>query len=196
MDRISTIIRRTNETDIALTLTVDAGQQKKGLFGTTEIGFFDHMLNSFCIHGGFRMEIHCKGDLNVDCHHTIEDVGIILGSAFREIIDADKSIARFAHDYVPMDETLAFAAIDISNRPCLVFDAEFKSEKIGDFDTQMAYEFFNALTYNMCVTLHLRVLYGRNDHHKIEALFKAAARTVSAAMKMNGGEVLSAKGVL
>lgn len=196
MDRIAKVIRKTNETNITLTLIVGAEKDKKGLFGTTEIEFFDHMLNSFCIHGGFRIDLNCKGDLLVDCHHTIEDVGIVLGTAFREIIDADKSVARFAHDYVPMDETLAFAAVDISNRPCLVFDAEFKAEKVGEFDTQMTYEFFNALTYNLRMTLHLRVLYGRNDHHKIEALFKAAARTLSAAMRIDGREVLSAKGVL
>lgn len=196
MDRTANVTRKTNETDIALTLTVEAEKEKKGLFGTTEIGFFDHMLNSFCVHGGFRIELDCKGDLLVDCHHTVEDMGIVLGIAFRKIIDEDKSFARFANDYVPMDETLAFAAVDISNRPCLVFDADFKAEKVGDFDTQMTYEFFNALTYNMRITLHLRILYGRNDHHKIEALFKAAARAVSTAMRIDGGEVLSAKGVL
>lgn len=196
MDRIVEVVRKTNETDIALTLTVGAEKDKKGLFGTTKIGFFDHMLNSFCLHGGFGIELYCKGDLLVDCHHTIEDMGIVIGTALRKIIDIDKALARFAHDYVPMDETLAFAAIDISNRPCLVFDAEFKAEKVGEFDTQMTYEFFNALTYNMRATLHLRVLYGRNDHHKIEALFKAAARAISAAMKIDGGEVLSAKGIL
>ena len=196
MNRTSTVKRKTGETDISLTLTVGADKEKKGLYGSTGVGFFDHMLNSFCVHGKFRIELDCSGDLHVDCHHTVEDVGIVLGTAFREIIDTNKEIARFAHDYVPMDETLAFAVIDISNRPCLVFDAEFTSGTIGGFDTQMVYEFFSALTYNMRVTLHLRIMYGKNDHHKAEALFKAAARSISAAMVIDGGGLLSSKGVL
>ena len=196
MTKTSTVKRKTSETDIALTLTVFADVGNKGLFGTSGLGFFDHMLNSFCVHGGFRLDLVCEGDLRVDCHHTVEDVGILLGTALREIVDADSSIARFAHDYVPMDESLAFAAVDISNRPCLVFDADFKAERIGELDTQATREFFAALAHNMRAALHLRVMYGTNDHHKTEALFKAAARAISAGLRMDGGETLSAKGVL
>lgn len=188
------ITRNTRETQISLYLEVFS--ESPGFFGSSGVGFFDHMLSSFCVHSSFRLELEMKGDLHVDAHHTVEDAGIALGQAF-EIILGDKSgIARFGQSYVPMDESLALSCIDISGRAFLVFDADFQSRSIGGYDTQLTEEFFRALVYNMKSTLHMKLMYGKNDHHKTEALFKSAARSIREALTPTGGGILSSKGVL
>jgi len=187
-------VRNTKETKIDMTLSVYA--EEKGLQGSTGIGFFDHMLNSFCIHGGFAIKLNMQGDLNVDGHHTVEDVGIVLGTLFKEVLGDKGGIKRFGHAYVPMDEALAFCAVDISGRPYLVYNVPVTAPMIGDYDAQLTVEFMRALAYNMGATLHVKLEYGLNEHHITEAVFKAVARALSQAMEKNGGEILSAKGVL
>ena len=188
------IERNTKETQIKTSLSVGSSAGK--LVGSTGIGFFDHMLNSFCVHGGFEIELDMKGDLFVDGHHTVEDVGIVLGSLFGEVAGDKKGIARFGQAYVPMDESLAFSVIDFCGRQYLVFNAEFKAPMIGDYDSQLTLEFFRALAFNMGATLHINLMYGENDHHKTEAIFKSAARAISQSLAPNDGAILSAKGVL
>ena len=188
------LVRNTKETRIEMTLSVR--EDKGGLEGSTGIGFFDHMLNSFCVHGGFRISLKMEGDLEVDGHHTVEDTGIVIGKLFAEILGDKGGIKRFGHAYVPMDEALAFAAIDISGRPYLVYNADITSPMIGDYDAQLTLEFLRALAYNMGATLHVKVEYGVNEHHRTEAVYKAVARAVKEAISENGGGVLSAKGVL
>ncbi len=193
--RYACITRNTRETQITMSLELD--RVGAGAFeGTSGVGFFDHMLNSFCVHGGFYIKLDMTGDLNVDCHHTIEDVGIVLGKLFDQIL-ADKSgICRFGEANLPMDEALVFSAVDISGRPYLVCDIPVAQPMIGDYDTQMTGEFFRALAFNMQATLHIRMIYGENAHHITEAAFKAVARAISAAVKTSDTGVLSAKGVL
>lgn len=191
--RFSEINRKTKETDISLTLNLDGGDVSID----TGIGFFDHMLNSFAVHGGFGLSVKVKGDLYVDDHHTIEDTGIVLGKAFSEALGDKSSIERFGSFYVPMDEALAFASIDISGRPYLVFDADFPQEKCGDYTSTMTWEFMRAFAFNAGITLHTKVLYGNNSHHMIEAMYKAVAHALKQAVKMNGSnKPLSTKGVL
>ncbi len=173
--RTAVITRTTRETDITLTLTLD-GSGKTSL--STGIGFFDHMLDALCRFGQLDLALTCRGDLHVDAHHTVEDVGICLGRAIRDALGDRAGIRRAASAYMPMDEALAFAALDISGRPYLVFDAEFAAPMCGQFDTQLAEEFFRAFAVNAGLTLHLKVLYGKNDHHKLEALFKAFGLTL------------------
>ena len=188
------IERNTKETQIKMTLRT--GSAVGGLKGSTGVGFFDHMLNSFCVHGSFEVEIDMKGDLFVDSHHTVEDVGIVLGKLFAEIAGDKKGIARFGQSYVPMDESLALAVIDFCGRPFLVFNAEFSSPFVGSYDTHLTLEFFRAFAFNMGATLHINLMYGSNDHHKTEAIFKAVARSISASLCETGGAILSAKGSL
>lgn len=191
--RTSEITRKTKETDITLKLCLDGGEVKID----TGIGFFDHMLNSFATHGGFGLEISAKGDLEVDGHHTVEDVGIVLGKAFDEALGDKGSIERFGSFYVPMDEALAFASVDVSGRPFLVFDAEFPQAVCGDYDCSLTVEFMRALAYNSQITLHIKSVYGDNSHHITEAVFKAAAHALKAAVAQNNsGKPLSTKGVL
>lgn len=191
--RFSEINRKTKETDISLTLNLDGGDVSID----TGIGFFDHMLNSFAVHGGFGLSVKVKGDLYVDDHHTIEDTGIVLGKAFNEALGDKSSIERFGSFYVPMDEALAFASIDISGRPFLVFDADFPQEKCGDYTSTMTWEFMRAFAFNAGITLHTKVLYGNNSHHMIEAMYKAVAHALKQAVKMNdSNKPLSTKGVL
>lgn len=191
--RIAEKCRKTKETDITLKLCLDGGEVKVN----TGIGFFDHMLTAFAVHGGFGLDVTVKGDLNVDDHHTIEDTGIVLGQAFCEALGDKSSIERYASFYIPMDEALAFASVDISGRPFLVFDADFPQEKCGDYTAAMTVEFMRAFAYNAGVTLHTRVEYGSNSHHMIEAIYKAVAHALKAAVKENNsGAVLSTKGVL
>ena len=192
--RTAAITRTTRETDITLTLTLD-GSGKTSL--STGIGFFDHMLDALCRFGQLDLALTCRGDLHVDAHHTVEDVGICLGRAIRDALGDRKGIRRAASAYMPMDEALAFAALDISGRPYLVFDAAFPQERVGDFDTCMTEEFFRALSDNAGFTLHLRCPYGKNSHHMIEALFKACAPALCDATAENStGAVLSTKGTL
>ncbi|MBQ9692604.1 MAG: imidazoleglycerol-phosphate dehydratase HisB [Clostridia bacterium] len=187
-------VRNTRETKIDMTLSIRA--KEKGLQGSTGIGFFDHMLNSFCVHGGFAIKLNMQGDLQVDGHHTVEDVGIVLGTLFKEALGDKGGIKRFGHSYVPMDESLAFCAVDISGRPYLVYDVPVTAPMIGDYDAQLTVEFMRALAYNMGATLHVKLEYGVNEHHITEAVYKAVARALSQAMEETDGEILSAKGVL
>ena len=189
-----TITRKTKETDIVLSLNLD-GMGKADI--NTGVGFFDHMLTAFAVHSGIDLSVVCKGDLEVDCHHTVEDVGIVLGQAFLQAVGDRAGIARYGHFMLPMDEALAMAAIDISGRAYLVFDADFKNANIGVMDTQMVEEFWRAFAMNAAVTLHLKLLYGSNDHHKVEAIFKAAAHAVKLAIVVQKEKVvLSTKGCL
>lgn len=190
--RIAQLSRITKETDVHVTLNLD-GSGKVNI--QTGIGFFDHMLTALGVHAGFDLEIKVKGDLEVDCHHTIEDTGIVLGQALAKAL-GDVPVARYGSFYIPMDEALGFAALDISKRPYLVFDCEFTAEQIGGMDTQMVEEFMRAFAFNAGITLHLRCEYGKNDHHKAEALFKALAHSLKQAVVPAGNVVLSTKGVL
>ena len=193
MSRESKITRTTKETDIAIVLNLDSGNVEID----TGIGFFDHMLTALAIHGGFGLSVSCKGDLNVDGHHTGEDVGICLGKAFNEALGDKSGIMRFGSAFVPMDEALGFCALDISNRPFLVFNAEFTNERIGYYESCLTEEFMRAFAFNAGITLHLKVEYGKNDHHITEALFKALAYALKQAVKLNSdGSVLSTKGAL
>lgn len=190
--RTSSVQRKTNETDIKIELSLDGGEVRID----TGIGFFDHMLNSFAVHGGFGLTVKAKGDLQVDCHHTVEDVGIVLGKAFAQAVNDKCGIARFGTFYIPMDEALAFASIDISGRPFLVFNAEFKQERIGSFDTCMTEEFMRAFAMNAGITLHIRCEYGENAHHQVEAIFKAVSHALHLAVAETSNEILSTKGSL
>ena len=191
--RTAQVNRTTKETDISLTLCLDGGEVSID----TGVGFFDHMLNSFATHGGFGIQLTVKGDLNVDEHHTVEDTGIVLGTAFARALGDKSSIDRFGSFYVPMDEALAFASVDVSGRPFLVFDAEFPQERCGGYDCSMTVEFMRALAFNAGITLHLKALYGDNSHHITEALYKAAAHALRLAVKENNSaKPLSTKGVL
>lgn len=190
--RQATICRETNETQIALYLNLEGGERKI----ETGIGFFDHMLNSFAVHGGFGLILKCTGDLQVDGHHTVEDVGIVLGQALARILGDRSGIARFGSAYVPMDEALGFCALDISGRPYLVCDAPMPQPMCGQYDTCLTTEFMRAFATHAGITLHLKSMYGDNAHHITEALYKALARALRQAVTETGGEVLSAKGTL
>ena len=193
MERTATVTRTTKETDVAVTLRLD-GSGKSDI--STGIGFFDHMLNSFAVHGGFGLILKCTGDLEVDGHHTVEDVGIALGQALARILGDRAGIARFGSSYVPMDEALGFCALDISGRPYLVYDAPMPQPMCGQYDTCLTVEFMRAFATHAGITLHLKSMYGDNAHHITEALYKALARALRQAVTETGGEVLSAKGVL
>ena len=185
--------RETRETQISIRLALDGGETKI----QTGIGFFDHMLQAFATHGGFGLQVQVQGDLFVDGHHTVEDTGIVLGRAFRQALGDRSGIARFGSFYVPMDETLAFAAVDVSGRPFLVFQAEFPQQVVGAFDACLTEEFFRAFAMNAELTLHTRVEYGNNSHHMIEAMFKAVAHALRLAVaETTPGQVLSTKGSL
>ncbi len=193
--RTAVVTRKTRETQITLTLNLD-GSGKADLH--TGIGFFDHMLDGFARHGLFDLSVDCKGDLDVDCHHTIEDVGIVLGTAIRQALGDKAGIVRYGSAMLPMDETLALCAVDLGGRPYFVYDAAFAGARCGGMDTQMAREFFYAVSYAAAMNLHLKVLYGENDHHKLEALFKAFAKALDAATRPDARivGVLSTKGNL
>lgn len=194
MGRKADIKRTTKETDIKVILDLDGTGNAEI---NTDIGFFDHMLTAFAVHGGFDLTVNCKGDLNVDGHHTVEDVGICLGKAFSEALGDKSGIVRYGSAFIPMDEALAFCSLDISARPFLVFNAFFSGERIGDYDTCLTEEFMRAFAFNAGITLHLRGEYGKNDHHITEALFKALAYAVKQAVRLNGnGAALSSKGVI
>ena len=190
--RQATICRETKETQIALYLNLEGGERKI----ETGIGFFDHMLGSFAVHGGFGLILKCTGDLEVDGHQTVEDVGIALGQALARILGDRAGIARFGSSYVPMDEALGFCALDISGRPYLVYDAPMPQPMCGQYDTCLTVEFMRAFATHAGITLHLKSMYGDNAHHITEALYKALARALRQAVTETGGEVLSAKGVL
>ena len=193
--RTAHIARKTRETDIALTLNLD-GSGKTEL--STGVGFFDHMLDALSRFALLDLTLRCEGDLRVDAHHTVEDVGICLGRAIREALGDRAGIRRVGSATMPMDEALAFAAIDISGRPYLSYQAEFAAAMVGAMDTQLAEEFFRAVAVNAGLTLHLKVLEGRNDHHKMEALFKAFGLALRDADRVDERVqgVLSTKGAL
>lgn len=192
--RTAEISRKTKETDINVFVKLD-GEGKVNV--DTGIGFFDHMLTAFGVHSGIDMQINVTGDLHVDGHHTVEDTGIVLGQAVSKALGDKSGIARYGSAYIPMDEALGFCSLDISGRPFLVFNADFHDERIGEFDTCLAEEFFRAFAFNSGITLHISEVYGSNDHHICEAMFKAAAHAFKIAISENeSGKVLSTKGVL
>ena len=192
MERMATVTRTTKETDIELTLRLDGGAVEV----STGVGFFDHMMTAFAVHGGFGLQLRAVGDWHVDCHHTVEDTGIVLGRAFKKALGDRAGIERYGHALIPMDEALGFCALDISGRPYLVFDAPMPQPMCGQYDTCLTVEFMRALSVNAGLTLHLKAEYGDNAHHITEALFKALARALKQAVAQTGGGVLSAKGVL
>lgn len=193
--RKAQIKRHTNETQVQLTLNID-GSGKTTI--QTGVAFFDHMLNLMAVHGLFDLDIQAKGDLDVDFHHTVEDVGICLGQALREALGDARGIQRYASGLLPMDESLCQMAIDISNRPHLTFIADFPKAKVGAFDVELAQEFFVALVNNARITLHVNVLQGTNLHHMMEACFKALGVYLSQALAVNPRKtgVPSTKGVM
>lgn len=194
-NRSATITRKTSETDIKCSIKLDG---KGDSTIDTGIGFFDHMLKSFAKHGLFDLQLTVKGDLYVDCHHTIEDVGIVLGQAIKEALGDKKSIRRYGDIILPMDEALILCAIDLSGRPYLVFDGNFTSDSVGYFDTQMVKEFFYAISYSAGMNLHIKQMAGENDHHIIEGMFKAFAKALDEAVMKDSRikTVLSTKGSL
>ncbi len=195
MARTSSIERNTNETKIRLNLNVD-GTGKADIH--SGIGFFDHMMSGFARHGLFDVSLKVDGDLEVDCHHTIEDAGIVLGTAIREAVGDKKGICRYGSCILPMDEALVLCAVDLSGRPYLVYDGAFTAARCGDMDTEMAREFFYAVSYAGMMNLHIKVLYGSNNHHIMEAMFKAFAKALDAATQYDARitDVLSTKGTL
>ena len=178
MDRIATCKRTTKETDISVTINLD-GTGKNEIH--TGVGFFDHMLDGFARHGLFDLKVEVKGDLFVDCHHTIEDTGIVLGEAIKKAVGDKAGIKRYGYMILPMDETLALSAVDLSGRPYLKYDADFTVPKIGDMDTEMIREFFYAVSYSAMMNLHLKIMDGANNHHMAEALFKAFGKALDMA---------------
>jgi len=187
--------RKTSEVKVKVDLNVDGS----GVFDIkTGIPFFDHMLCQFARHGCFDLKIKAIGDTEVDFHHTVEDVGIALGNAFSKALGEKKSIVRFAHSYVPFEDTLVFSAVDISGRPCLVFNADMPKSKVGDFDSELAREFFKSLSNNMGCNLHICLECGENLHHNIEAMFKSCGRAFDLATAIDSryGDVPSTKGAL
>ena len=194
-ERIANIQRKTKETDISARLNID-GTGSSTI--NTGIGFFNHMLKGFAKHGFFDLNLNCEGDLAVDCHHTIEDCGIVLGNAVKEAIGDKKGIKRFGSCILPMDETLVLCAIDLSGRPYLVFDGEFTTDRVGYFDTEMVKEFFYAISYSAEMNLHIKVLNSGNNHHMIEAMFKSFARALDEATTLDPRitDVMSTKGSL
>lgn len=195
MERTATVQRCTKETDIRLSLTLD-GSGRADI--STKIGFFDHMLDGFARHGLFDLTLKCDGDTDVDCHHSIEDTGIVLGTAIREAVGDKRGIRRYGSCILPMDEALVLCAVDLSGRPYLAWDARFRGERVGAMDTQMAREFFYAISYSAGMNLHIKVLSGENDHHIMEAMFKAFAKALDQAVQVDERitDVLSTKGSL
>ena len=193
--RVAKIERITNETKIKLELNLD-GSGKTEI--KTGIGFLDHMLNLWAFHGLFDLKIKCSGDLEIDAHHTTEDIAIVLGSALAKAVGEKKGISRYGHAYVPMDEALIRAALDLSGRSEFVFSGEFSQQTIGQLDTQMITHFFRSLAMSSGMTLHMVILYGINDHHKCEGLFKALGRAIRVAVESDPRrtEVVSTKGTL
>jgi imidazoleglycerol-phosphate dehydratase len=194
--RAASVSRRTAETDVAVSVALD-GTGKAAV--STGVGFFDHMLELLARHSLFDIEVKATGDLNVDQHHTVEDAGIALGQAFAKALGDKRGIARYADIHLPMDETLSRVALDISGRPFLVFRTTFPTQKIGEFDTELVREWFQAFAMNGGITLHVETLYGENSHHIAESCFKGLARALRAAVTVDGreeGRVPSTKGTL
>ncbi len=194
--RQAQITRTTGETDIRVNLNLDgtgANQIETG------VGFLDHMLTLFAKHGRFDLQVSCKGDTQVDDHHSVEDIGIALGQAFSKALDDKKGITRYGSMLLPMDESLILSAVDLSGRGLLVYDLQIPTEKVGTFDTELTEEFFRALAHNGEMTLHIRQISGKNSHHIIEGAFKSVARSLKTAVAVDpalAGEIPSTKGVL
>ena len=195
MRRTASIERNTFETKIKLSINLDAQEPVEI---DTGVGFFDHMLTLFARHSRLSLVVKVDGDLHVDSHHTVEDVGIVLGQAIREALGDKAGINRYGTSFVPMDETLGMASLDLSGRSYLVFDASFDNPKLGAFDTELVEEFFQALAFNLQMNLHLKILHGKNSHHKAESLFKATGRALREAITINPDikGVNSTKGML
>ncbi len=191
--RQSQIERNTKETQIKLSLNLD---EKGNSNINTGIGFFDHMLDLFAFRAGITLNIECKGDLVIDTHHSIEDIGISLGLALKEALADKKGITRYGSSRCPMDETLVSVDLDLANRAYLVFNAELSAERVGEFETEMTEEFFRAVAFNSGMTLHINELYGKNTHHKIEAIFKAFGMALKTAIEITSTDIPSTKGVL
>ncbi|MCC8142158.1 MAG: imidazoleglycerol-phosphate dehydratase HisB [Lachnospiraceae bacterium] len=195
VERIANIKRTTNETDIDLTLDLD-GEGKSSV--NSGVGFLDHMLEGFAKHGLFDLSLSASGDLDVDGHHTVEDIGIVLGTAIKEAVGDKAGIRRFGHMILPMDDALVLAAIDLSGRPYFVLNAEFSADKVGDLDTALVREFFYAVSYAAGMNLHIWALSGQNDHHITEAMFKSFAKALDEATSFDPRikDILSTKGSL
>lgn len=191
--RQSKVVRKTEETNIEIEFNLDGS-------GITQIdtgiGFLDHMLTLFGFHGGFDLKVNCDGDINVDSHHTAEDIGILLGKAFLEAIGDKKGIERYGSKLIPMDEALVRTVLDISGRPYLVYIIDFKRELLGNMATEDFKEFFKGFVNNSLITLHIELLYGENDHHKIEAVFKSFGRALKSASRVTSDNLPSTKGLL
>jgi len=194
-DRLAMVRRITRETDVSVSINLDGNGQSES---STAIGFLDHMLDLFARHGSFDLAVSCKGDLHVDEHHSVEDIGITLGQAVRQALGDKSYIARFGHAYVPMDEALARVVLDLSGRFVLHFGANFGREKVGDLSTELVHHFWYSFAEHAACTLHISVPYGTNTHHQIEAIFKAAGRALRAATRRDAGSarIPSTKGVL
>ena len=196
MSRTAEICRNTKETQVRVAVDLDGVGESRI---STGIGFYDHMLESFVRHGGFDATIETKGDLHIDMHHTVEDTGIALGQAVMTALDGFKGVRRFGHAYIPMDETLTRCAIDLSNRPYLIWKVAFSRPKVGEMDTELFKEFHHAFAMNVGACVHLETLYGENSHHIAESGFKALARALRTAVEPDpktGGHAPSTKGVL
>ena len=193
MKRISQINRKTNETNTILDIDLDG----EGISNIqTNIGFFNHMIDLLAFHSNININLNADGDIDVCDHHLIEDVGIALGKCMNEALGERRGIKRYGTFFLPMDEALVMVSVDISGRSYLHFEGDFKRENIGDFSTEMVKEFFRAVAFNAGITLHIRVLYGENDHHKIDGIFKAFGRALKEAITIEGNSIPSSKGVL
>ncbi len=191
--RHSEVSRETAETAVKLSLELDGSGRSEI---DTGVGFLDHMLTLLALHGGFDLAVSCKGDLNVDAHHSVEDIGLCLGAALQQALGKKRGINRYGHIILPMDEALILCAVDLSGRPCLRYTANIPSQKVGEFDTELAREFFQAVANTALMSLHLRQLDGENSHHIIEGMFKAFGRALRQAVAVTGGALPSTKGVL
>ena len=191
--RHSEVSRETAETAVKLSLELDGSGRSEI---DTGVGFLDHMLTLLALHGGFDLAVSCKGDLNVDAHHSVEDIGLCLGAAIAQALGKKRGINRYGHIILPMDEALILCAVDLSGRPCLRYTADIPSQKVGDFDTELAREFFQAVVNTSLMSLHIRQLDGVNSHHIIEGMFKALARALKQAVSVTGDALPSTKGVL
>lgn len=193
MNRVAKLARQTKETSIKLTLNIDGSGQCDI---DTGIGFLDHMLNLWAFHADFDLELVCRGDLEVDSHHSVEDIGICLGKALNMALGDKLGIERYGLCYLPMDETLCRSVVDISGRACCIYCAEFKRHQLGTLSSEDVREFFIAFANNANITLHSEILYGENDHHKAESLFKSLGRALKQAVNINSEKLVSTKGTL
>lgn len=191
--RHSEVSRETAETAVRLSLELDGSGRSEI---DTGVGFLDHMLTLLALHGGLDLAVSCKGDLNVDAHHSVEDIGLCLGAAIAQALGKKRGINRYGHIILPMDEALILCAVDLSGRPCLRYTADIPSQKVGEFDTELVREFFQAVANTALMSLHLRQLDGENSHHIIEGMFKAFGRALREAVAVTGGALPSTKGVL